>query len=88
MHPDVPVILIGSQHLLQDSAELHLPPGSPRLDIGQYPFQITHAGRQVLHFTQSALYRLQALADKFEGFTQTLLQRALQFFIHRLAHLL
>ncbi len=78
--------MVDRQHVLNDGAQLHFAPGAARFDVGHDALQVAHAGGQGFHFTQAVLHLLQPLTDQFEGFTQALLQRGVQFFVHRAAH--
>ena len=51
---------------------------------GQIPYTL----RECLHFAQTLVNLLQPVSHLLEAFTQAGLQRGLQFFIDRLAHLI
>ena len=63
-------------------------PGAAGFHVGQHPFQVAHAHGQGLHFPQALVDLLQPLADQLEGFAQSFFQSPLEFFVHRLTHLL
>ncbi|MNM67720.1 hypothetical protein D3C81_792580 [compost metagenome] len=86
LHP-ARVLFLG-EGLLEDVLQLHFPPAAAVLDVGQYPLQVAHAGRQLLHFTQPALHLFQAFGHQLERIAQPRFQRGLQLLVHGVAHLL
>ena len=80
-------VLLGREHLLQQRAQLRLAEHAARLDVGQQVLQIADALRQRLHLAQPLVHLLQPVGHLLERFAQARLQGGLQFFIHRLAHL-
>ena len=80
-------VLPGGQQLLQNGPQLHFAQNAPGLDVAQHLFQIAHARGQRAHLAQPFVHQLQLLAHKAETLLQPVLQRFLQLFVHRLAHL-
>ncbi len=87
-HLDIARILVGGEDLLEDVAEGHLAPGSPRFDIAEDPLQIADAGRQRLHLADALMHPGQELVDHLEGRAEPLLQGSLELFVDCLPHLL
>ena len=81
-------VLAGRQHLLEEVLELHFAPRAARLDIGQHALQVTDADCQRLHLAQPFVDLLQPVGHLLERRTQALIERGLQFFVDRRAHLL
>jgi hypothetical protein len=79
--------LVGRQQLFEQGRQLDFAPGAARLDIGQHALEVADTGRQRLHFTETAMDLLQAIADQLERFAQTLLQRRMQLLVDRPPHL-
>ena len=80
--------LIWREDLIEQRSELHFSPGAAGLDVGEDALEVAHAGRKALHFAQTLVDLLQAVADQLEGLPESRFERALEFFIHGLAHLL
>ena len=80
-------VLIRLEHLLEHGPKLHLAPGAAGLDVGEHLLEIAHAGGQDLHFAQALVDLFQAFADLLEGLAEPLLERALEFLVHGLPHL-
>lgn len=85
---DVAGVLIGRQGFLQQRRQLRFAENTPRLDVGEDPLQVPHAGRQRLHLAEAPLHRLQPLGDLGERLGEPGFQRGLQFLVHRGPHLL
>ena len=79
--------LIRIEHLPQQRSKLHFTPRPTGLDVREYLLKVTDAGRKRLHLPKPLVHLFQTFADLFEGFTQTLFQRPLQFLVHGLPHL-
>ena len=84
---DVLFVLLPRQQLLEDVPQLVFTEDALGLDVVEHLFQIPHPCRKVLHFSKSLVDLLEAFADQLEALTQTLLERHLKLFIHRLPHL-
>ena len=84
---DVAAVLVRRHGVFQQTGQLHLAPGAARLDVGQHPLQVAHPRGQALHFTQALVHGFQPFRHQPEGFAQALLQRGMQFFVHRAPHL-
>ena len=85
---DVGGVLLRREHLLEQGAELDLAPRAARLDVGQHALEIADARGQRLHLAQAAMHLLEPLAHHLERLGEALLQRGVEFLVHRLAHLL
>jgi hypothetical protein len=87
-HLDIARVLVGREDLLEDVAERHLAPGSPRFDIAEDTLQIADASRQRLHLADALVHSGQRFVDHLERRAEPLLQRSLELFVDGLAHLL
>ena len=87
LDPDILLVLVRRQNLLQDRAHMNFSPGATHLDVGQHPLEITNARREVLHLSETLVHLLQALAHLLERFSKPFLESRSQLFVHRLAHL-
>ena len=83
---DIACVLLGREHVVNDGAQLHFAPGAARLHIGHHALQVAHAAGQRLHLAQPLVHLLEPVADQLERFAQALLQRGVEFFVHRAAH--
>ncbi len=79
--------MLGDQQLIQQRLQLHLTPGTARLDVGQDPLQVANASGQRLHLAKPSMDLFEAIADQLEGFTKPLLERRMQLFIDCSTHL-
>jgi hypothetical protein len=59
----------------------------PRLDIGQYFFQIPDTSCKRLHLAKAFIYLFQTFANHFKRLADSLFQGFLQFFVNRFPHL-
>lgn len=84
---DVCCVLVGSENLLEQRAELNLAPCAACLHVHQHLLQVAHAGGKGLHLSQSLVNKLQSFAHLFERFAQTPLERCVEFFVNSCAHL-
>jgi len=80
-------VLIHREDLLEQGGQLRLAKNTARLDVGQQVFEVAHALRQRLHFTQALVHLLKPVSDLLEAFTQPCLQCGLEFFVNRGPHL-
>ena len=71
---------------LPDRAELHFAPIATSFHVGENPLQVVDTACQLLHFAEAAVHLFQLLAHQSKRFAEALLQRALEFLIHCLAH--
>ena len=85
---DIARVLVGGEDLLEDVAERHLAPGSPRFDVAEDTLQIPDASRQRLHLTDALMHSGQRIVDRLERRAEPLLQSSLELFVDRLPHLL
>jgi hypothetical protein len=85
---DVGRVLVGRQHLLEQSGQLHLAEHAARLDVGQHALQATDIGGELVHVAQAAMHLRQHGGDVAEALGQSRLQRGVQLLVHGRAHLL
>ena len=85
---DVGAVLLRGEDFGEQRRELDLAPHAARLDVGKDALQVADADRQRLHLAQATMHLLQPVRDDLERFAQTLLERGLQLFVDRRAHLL
>ena len=83
---DLGIILLGSQNVGKDRAELHLSEYTSVLYVGQDFFQIAHPCGKTLHFAQSAVYLAQLFADRCKRTAYLVVKRSLQLFSDHSAH--
>mmetsp|Transcript_61147 Transcript_61147/g.144388 ORF Transcript_61147/g.144388 Transcript_61147/m.144388 type:complete len:512 (+) Transcript_61147:123-1658(+) len=85
---DIGCVLLGRKDLVEQARELHLAKHAAGLDVGQHAVQRADVARQVLHLAQALVHLLQPLGHLLETLAQALLQRGMQLFVDRGAHLL
>ena len=59
-----------------------------RLDVGEQMLEVAHALGQGLHFAQTFVHLLELVGHLLKACAQARLQRGLQLFVHRGAHLI
>ena len=79
-------ILIGREHLLQQSAQLGFAKDAAHLHVGQQVLEIAYALGEGLHFTQAAMHHFKPFGHLLETSVQARLQGGLEFFIDCLPH--
>ena len=84
---DVARELIGGQKLFEQISQLHFPPAAARLHVRQNFLQTADIARELLHRAETFVHLFQTIAHQLERFAEAFLQRALQFFVDRRAHL-
>jgi len=80
--------LVGIEDLLEHGPELHFAPGASCLHVREDFLEVADTCGKGLHFAQTLVHLLKALAHLPEGIAQALIQCALELFVHGLAHLL
>jgi hypothetical protein len=80
--------LVDRQQLLEQRRQLHFAVAAAGLHVRQHALEIAHACRQRLHFPETAMHLLQTIGHHLERLAEPGLERALQFFLHRGAHLI
>ena len=88
MRLHVPVELIGREDLLEQSAELHLSPGSARLYVREHLLEVANAAGQASHLAKALLHRFEPVTDELERFPESLLERALKLLVDHFSHLI
>src|SRR5207248_11622206 len=83
----VALVLFRREHLRKQVFELHLAPCSSSRHVAQNALEIADSGGEVLHFAESFMNLLEALAHEAERLTEAGLKRGLELLIDRLPHL-
>lgn len=78
--------LLGSENLFKQIAELNFAPRATGFNVGENAFEIADTAGESLHFAETFVDLLEAVADEFERFAEAAVERALELFVDGLAH--
>ena len=79
-------VLLRSENILQNGAELNLPQNTAGFHVAKHLFQVPDPLRQRLHFPKAAVNLFQPLIDQPEGLGHAVIQGLLQLFVDSLTH--
>ena len=85
---DIGRVLLGREHLFEQTGQLHLAKDAARFDVGQHPVERADVLGQALHFTQATVHLIEPISHLLETLAQPRFERGVQLLVHGGAHLL